>query len=606
MLTELHIRDFAIIEDLQLTFDPGFSALTGETGAGKSIIVDAVSLVLGSRADTTFVRAGSDRAIVEATFQLHQAIHPAVNAILEREGLEGDDPDLLLLGREIRANGRSICRVNGRVVTLTILREITEGLVDIHGQSEHLSLLRPRSHVDLLDRFGNLWPLRAEVTALVDEVRAVQRELTDLITHEQELAHRTDLLRFQIDEISSATLQAGEEEKLLAERVRLSNAELLAALIGEARLALEGSGDETLPAAMDLLGEATRALGRLARVDPALEPQLQAIETITYQVEELSQALRDYEEQVEYNPHRLEQVEERLALIHRLERKYGATIPDVLAYADRATQELETIAHSEERVTELQRREEHLLAELARRAVALSLKRRQAAQQLSRQIETELADLRMEGARFDVDFAWRADTSGLPVTEALLAELLPDQPATPREVLSAGHWAFDRTGIDRVEFLVSPNPGEPLKPLVRIASGGETSRLMLALKTVLSRADETPTLIFDEIDQGIGGRVGATVGEKLWRLTTGPDGIRHQVLCVTHLPQLAAFGDVHFHIEKQVTSGGAEERTTTHVRQLTGTARVEELAQMLGGSGEAARRSAEEILAQATEYKRSA
>ena len=605
MLIELHIRDFAIIEDLQLAFGPGFSALTGETGAGKSIIVDAVGLVLGGRADTTFVRAGADRAVVEATFRLNQAIRPVVNAILEREGLEGDDPDLLLLGREIRANGRSICRVNGRVVTLTILREITEGLVDIHGQSEHLSLLRPRSHVDLLDRFGDLWPLRAEVTALVDEVRAVQRELTDLITHEQELAHRADLLHFQIEEIRSAALQAGEEEELLAERVRLSNAELLAALIGEARLALEGGGDETVPAAMDLLGEATRALARLARVDPALEPQLRAIEAITYQAEELSQALRDYEEQVEYNPHRLEQVEERLALIHRLERKYGAAIPDVLAYADRAAQELETIVHSEERVAELQRRVEHLLSELARRAVTLSLRRRQAAQRLSRQIEAELADLRMEGARFGVDFAWRADAAGIPVTEALLAELLADQPTAPREALSTGQWAFDRTGIDRVEFLVSPNPGEPLKPLVRIASGGETSRLMLALKTVLSRADETPTLIFDEIDQGIGGRVGATVGEKLWRLTTGPDGVRHQVLCVTHLPQLAAFGDVHFHVEKQVQVSDAEERTTTHIRQLMGAERVEELAQMLGGSGEAVRRSAEEILAQATRCKES-
>jgi len=604
MLTELRIRDFAIIDELQLTLAPGSSVLTGETGAGKSIIIDAVSLVLGGRADATCVRAGADRAIVEAVFRLEPAQRAAIDPVLEREGLEGDDPDLLLLGREVRRSGRSISRVNGRAVTLTLLREVAQGLVDIHGQSEHLSLLRVREHVNLLDRYAELWPLRAQVADLVGRVRAVRRELADFVLREQELAHRADLLQFQINEIGAATLQPGEEEGLLEERLRLTHAEQLAALAGEALRALE-EGEGEAPAALDLLGAALRALEGLVRIDPALEPQLQIAEGINYQVEELVRGLRDYQEQVEYNPQRLQEVEDRLALIHRLERKYGPTVPDVLAYAEKAARELARLTHSEERIAELQAQEERLLTELSELVLELSLRRREAAKRLAAGIEEELGDLRMEGARFGVDFRWREDPEGVPVTASQISNLksrISESVSQRISDLAEGRFAFDSTGIDHIEFLVSPNPGEPLKPLVKIASGGETSRLMLALKTVLSRADETPTLIFDEIDQGIGGRVGATVGEKLWGLAvgTGPGGLRHQVLCVTHLPQLAGFGDVHFHVEKVV----ADERTVTRVVPLQGQARVEELAQMLGASGEATYRSAEEILEQVARCKR--
>ena len=607
MLAELRIRDFAIIDELQLAFAPGFSVLTGETGAGKSIIVDAVELVLGGRADATSVRAGADRAIVEAVFQLEPAQRAMIDPVLEREGLEGDDADLLLLGREVRLGGRSISRVNGRAVTRALLREVAEGLVDIHGQSEHLSLLRVRAHVDLLDRYVELGPLRVQVAELVGQVRAVRWELADLVLREQELVHRADLLQFQIGEIGAATLQPGEEEELLKERLRLANAEQLAALIGDALRALE-QGEGEVAAVLDLLGAALRALEGLARVDPALEPQLRAAESVSYQVEELARSLRDYQEQVEHNPQRLQEVEERLVLIRRLERKYGSTIPDVLVYAEKAARELDTITHSEERIAALQVEEERLLVELGVLVVELAQRRREAAQRLAMGIEEELCDLRMERARFGVDFRWREDPEGVPLPRPVSGfrfqvsgsgveqlETLNLEHETPPRV------AFDSSGIDRVEFLVSPNPGEPLKPLAKIASGGETSRLMLALKTVLSRADETATLIFDEIDQGIGGRVGATVGEKLWGLAvgTGPGSLRHQVLCVTHLPQLAGFGDVHFHVEKGVSG----ERTVTRVRQLQGGPRVEELAQMLGGSGEAAYRSAEEILEQVAGHK---
>ncbi len=296
-----------------------------------------------------------------------------------------------------------------------------------------------------------------------------------------------------------------------------------------------------------------------------------------------------------------------MALIRRLERKYGPTIPDVLSYAEQAAQEMDAITHSEERIVELRAEEERLLAELGQLAMELSVRRREAAQRMAAGIEGELRDLRMEGARFGVDFQWRSDPDGVPLHEAVsgFSFRVSGSGVEQLETLDLEHGtlprvAFDSSGIDHIEFLVSPNPGEPLKPMVKIASGGETSRLMLALKTVLSRADETPTLVFDEIDQGIGGRVGATVGEKLWGLAAGigPGGLRHQVLCVTHLPQLSGFGDVHFHVEKHLDTTGAGERTVTRVRRLEGQARVEELAQMLGASGEAAYRSAEEILEQ--------
>ena len=610
MLAELRIRDFAIIDELQWSFVPGFLVMTGETGAGKSIIVDAVELVLGGRADSTVVRAGADRAIVEATFRLGPAQRAAIDPLLEREGLEGDDADLLLLGREVRISGRSVSRVNGRAITLALLREVAEGLVDIHGQSEHLSLLRVREHANLLDRYAELWPLRAQVAELVGQVRAVRQELTDLVRSEQELAHRADLLQFQIGEIETAALQPSEEEELLAERLRLANAEQLAALTGEALQALGSEEGQT--GALDLLGVGLRAMEKLARVDPGLEPQLRAAESVNYQVEDLVRSLRDYGERVEHNPHRLQEVEERLALIRRLERKYGAKIPDVLAYAKKAAHELDTITHSEERIAEMRAEEERLLAELGQLAVELSLKRREAAQRLAAGIEEELRDLRMEGARFGVDFRWRPDSDGVPLSHGVSGlrfqvsgSGIEQLEAWNLELETRPRVAFDASGIDRVEFLVSPNPGEPLKPMAKVASGGETSRLMLALKTVLSRADETPTLIFDEIDQGIGGRVGATVGEKLWSLVVGigPGGLRHQVLCVTHLPQLAGFGDEHLHVEKRVEETAAGERTVTRVRKLEGRARVEELAQMLGASGEAAYRSAEEILAQVAKTK---
>jgi DNA repair protein RecN (Recombination protein N) len=592
VLLELSIRNFAIIEELQLRFGAGFSVLTGETGAGKSIIIDGLNLLLGGRADSTMVRSGANRAEVEGIFGL--SAHSEITAVLDAEHLVGDEPDRLVLAREVRSNGRSISRVNGRIVNLGLLREISAGLVDIHGQSEHLSLVRVREHLNLLDRYAGLEAERGEIAASVRRLEAARNELGRLLRDERELARRVDLLNYQIEEIHQASLRVDEEGELKEERTRLANAEQLAELADEARAYLEGETLE-LPGVRDLVGSLVRALTGLVKIDPSQSAMRELAEQVSYQTEELADLVRDYRDQIEFNPRRLAAVEERIELIRRLLRKYGDSIEEVLEYAGRAQAELETISHSEERTEELRFEEEGLLRAIGKQGVALSEARRAAAVELGAAVERELEDLRMSGSRFEVDIQWRPDPDGA---------LVPGREE---------RFAFDSSGLDQVEFLISPNPGEPLKPMVKIASGGETSRLMLAIKTVLSRADRTPTLVFDEIDQGIGGRVGQTVGIKLWRLSaeqsrndrSAGDAVSattagRQVLCITHLPQLAGFGDAHFRVEKQVVGG----RTVTLVRSLLTTEdRVRELALMLGGETPATRDSAHEILEQVGQSK---
>jgi DNA repair protein RecN (Recombination protein N) len=587
VLLELSIRNFAIIDELTMEFGPGFSVLTGETGAGKSIIIDGLDLLLGGRADSTMVRTGARRAQIEGVFAVPNSEN-RLAALLEREQLNGDDVDRLVLAREVRSTGRSSSRVNGHIVNLRLLRRITAGLVDIHGQSEHLSLMRVREHIYLLDRYAGLEGEREKVSGLVRQLYEVRSELSQLLHDERELARKVDLLTYQIDEIRNAALQPGEEESLQEERTRLANAEQLAALADEAYTYLEGQIDE-MPAIQDLLGQTVRALAGLAKIDASQATLQQAAEQVSFQVDDLSHLLRDYREQIEFNPGRLAAVEERIELIRRLQRKYGDSIEDVLAYAKNAAAELEAISHSEERMAELEEQEGRLLREIGRLASALSGERRAAATRMAAAVEQELADLRMTGARFGVDISWRPDPDGAVIPST----------ASDGESGQAERIAFDASGLDRVEFLISPNPGEPLKPMVKIASGGETSRLMLAIKTVLSRADQTPTLVFDEIDQGIGGRVGQTVGQKLWGLSQGLQPGR-QVICVTHLPQLAGFGDAHYRVEKQVIEG----RTVTRVQELDLLDnRVGEIALMMGGETPATRDSAREILDQVQQHK---
>jgi DNA repair protein RecN (Recombination protein N) len=596
MLTELRIRDLAIIDRLDLTFGPGFNVLTGETGAGKSIIIDAVNLLLGDRASQEVVRAGAERTEVEGTFGLTEAETAKLAPMLAEHGLEGDQADEIVLAREVRANGRSVARVNGRAVTTALLGEVGNFLVDVHGQGEHLSLLHEREHVGLLDRYAGLGEQVARVAGIVRQIRGLRRQLEGLRQDERERARRIDLLSYQVEEITAAKLKPGEEEELDAERKRLANAEQLSELSTEASLLISG-GDDEEHGAVDAVGAAEQALTRLARIDPSAARLLDQLGEATALLDDIGRELSHYRDSIEFNPRRLQQAEERIHLIHSLQRKYGDTIDDIVTYGERAAAELETITHAGERIEELEADETRLLAELGRLGAQLSEARRAAGERMARAIEAELADLQMGRARFAVNIQWAAETSGAIV----------DGDSATRIGVPPGTYAFDTHGLDSLAFLVSANPGEPLRPLAKVASGGETSRLMLALKTVLGRADETPTLIFDEIDQGIGGRVGGTVGLKLWGLTVRNGGkgqaaagdVRHQVLCITHLPQLAAYGDLHYHVAKHVAAG----RTTTEVRRLAGETQISELARMMGADTDAGRASVVEMMSEVAGHK---
>jgi DNA repair protein RecN (Recombination protein N) len=567
MLKELRIQNFAIIQQLDLELSSGLTTFTGETGAGKSIILDAIEVLVGGKTDTTQIRAGEERALLEATFSLQDRDGSSILEVLNREELL-DDPDEMTIAREIRREGRSVARINGRSVSSTLLREIGGYLVDIHGQSEHLSLLNTRRHLELLDRYAGseeaLSAYQKEYHILLNQ----RRELAALRQNERDALQRSDLLRFQVQEIESARLQPDEEEPLRQERDRLANAETLAALAQESLVLLD-EGSDDVPALSDGLGQVVEKLTALARIDKTLAQYAATVRDMDEELADLIRNLRDYVDQIEYNPRRLEQVDDRLDLIQNLKRKYGAAIQAVMAFGVDAKNKLELIETAGERIAELEEQELAQVQRLAEHAVMLSQSRKAAIQQMQASIETELNDLSMAGARFQVEVSYEENEShGLTMPDGKTLK-------------------FDENGIDQVQFLIAPNPGEGLKPMVKIASGGETSRLMLALKNVLVKADSVPTLIFDEIDQGISGRVGSMVGEKLWRL-----GRQHQVFCVTHLPQLAAFGDQHYSVRKEVDEG----RTTTRVDILDDASRKMELALLLGNTSEAGLAAAGEAL----------
>jgi DNA repair protein RecN (Recombination protein N) len=567
MLLELRIDNFAIIDELNLELGPGLVVFTGETGAGKSIIIDAVETLLGVRADSAMIRTEERRSSVEGTFKIMPAVRQEVHAILKENELL-DNEDFVTLAREFRREGRNVARVNGRTVNLAILKELGEYLIDLHGQSEHLSLLRVANHLLLLDRFAESENELSDYRGSYQQLIAVRKELAQLKAAEADAARQTELLTFQVNEIEAAALEPDEEQRLKEERTRLANAESLANKANQALAALDSSDEPEGVSASDRLGETLEALEGLVKVDQTKESMVLRANELFEGMVDLSRELRKYLEEIEFNPNRLEQVEERLGLIHNLKRKYGEDIPAILAYANKAQKDLETITHAEERMQELTTKEQELLALLTQKALVLSEKRHQAAERLSHEIEQELQDLRMAQASFAVDFRTKPDPTGILLPSGDIVE-------------------FNANGFEQVEFLIAPNPGEGLKPLVKIASGGETARLMLALKNVLAKADNTSTLIFDEIDQGIGGRVGAVVGQKLWNL-----GRNHQVLCITHLAQLAGYGDEHFKVSKQVGGG----RTITIVDKLKGDDRLVELAQMLGEVSEGTLQSANEIL----------
>jgi DNA repair protein RecN (Recombination protein N) len=566
MLSELHIENFAIIDRLQLKFKSGLITFTGETGAGKSIIMDALNTLLGTRADSTFIRSGSESALVEATFRIPPAAREIIHAVLDREAML-DDPNFVTLGREIRRDRGNVVRVNGRLANVSLLRQIGEHLVDIHGQSEHLSLLRVSQHLRLLDRYANIQDTIGQYRKCYQKLLKVREELQTLRANERQAAQRSDLLTYQINEIEAASLKPGEEKDLEEERNRLANAEKLSSLGQKALINLDESSPEAA-SITDRMGEVVEAINTLSDLDESQSSRKDQATSIFEELSEISHSLRLYVENLEFNPKRLDQVEERLNLINSLKRKYGSTIEEINAFGENAKSDLDDITHASERIQELEVEEGQLRVELGKYAQILSDKRHQAAEKMENAIETELADLRMSGARFQVVFQQEPDPDGitLPSGESV---------------------AFTADGHEQVEFFIETNPGEGFKPLVKIASGGETARLMLALKNVLVKADHIPTLIFDEIDQGIGGRVGTIVGHKLWMLARG-----HQVFCITHLPQLAAFGHQHFRVQKNVLDG----RTTTQAQPIDGEDRLKELAQMLGDVSASTIDSAREIL----------
>jgi len=611
MLIELNITNFAIIDRLALRFTEGFNAMTGETGAGKSIIIDAMGAMLGAKVGPEFIRHGQNQARVEGFFELkldEAALEDErFKKLLERLNAESllDDNSRtatglnLTLSRELNLSGRTVCRVNGTAVRQDMLRDIGEALVDIHGQTEHISLLRVSEHLELLDQYAGVIKQRNAVSEMVGTLRAVRKEISSLQRDERELNRRVELLKFQVEEIAAAKLQLGEEEALLKERQILNSSEKLTTLADRAYKVLyqgfDEGGDEGGYAGrakasgrsiQESLSEVERLLGDLQKFEADFAKHLEAVQEASFKLEDVSSAIRDFRDRIEHDPARLEDIEERLELIRNLKRKYGANIAEILTYYKNAADELNKIEHSGERLAELQTQETKLLQKIGTLASEISVARRSAGDRLAIEVEQSLRDLKLLRARFQVNITQNEDLNGAPAS-------LPDK--------AAARYAFDGRGIDQVEFYVSLNPGEPPKPLQKVASGGETSRLMLALKSILAAEDSIPTLIFDEIDVGVGGRSGQVVGEKLWQLTNVG---QHQVICITHLPQIAAFGDAHFNIIKTVK----EDRTTTTVQQLSEGEQINELAAMLGGLpiSESMRSSAIEMLKEVSGWKEAA
>jgi DNA repair protein RecN (Recombination protein N) len=625
MLLELTIKDFAIIDYLKLHLNRQFNVFTGETGAGKSIIIDAVNALLGGKIGVEFVRSGCERASVEGIFALdalpapgaswqpYDATREATNngattlyAIFEhtenhapsiddansadaRKALAGllheydisTEDGQLILSRDIFRSGRTVSRINGRAFSQQVLQQVASWLIDIHGQSEHISLLRTEQHINFLDRYAETLPLREELSKKVNEWREANKKLHALQQNLREQERRAEFLRYEIEEIEKAELHIGEDDDLQEERKVLSNAERLRELCTLIYGSIKGAdaSDDFKPA-LDQLRIAQRSLSELVRLDKNMAEYNDILAEAVYQLEDVATSISSYEADIEDDPNRLADIEERLDFITKLKRKYGATIKEILQRAAKDQAELDTIVHRDEAIAKLQQQDGQFRRAIGVIAQKLSLRRREAAQRLAAAMEEQLNDLNMRRARFQVEITQRPDEQGVPASSDGRPEQL---------------YSCDQTGIDHVQFLIAPNPGEPFKPLTKIASGGETSRLMLALKTILAHADATPTLIFDEIDAGISGRSGQVVGEKLWQLTNN-----HQVICVTHLPQIAAFADTHYNVNKQIF----DNRTITVVNKLQPEQRIREIAHIMGGSvSEIALKSAQEMLDRSNLWK---
>jgi len=568
MLVELYVKNLAVIEDLRLNVEPGLTVLSGDEGSGKSLLADALCFLLGARAAPNLVRSGASAALTEGIFHI-PADDEALAAALAEAGLEPESDGSLILSREIHEQGRSIARVNGRAVPVSLLRELGQRLVDIHSQMEQLSLLSPSRQLDLLDGHGNLLERRSELARKVAKLRESDRELD--ATAGEDVKRQFELLEYQVAEIESASVQPGEDEALEQEQRVLQCAQELREGCYAAYNALHA--DDCC--ASGLMHQASVALRGLTGIDPSLHEHLAALESAAAQVEETARDLRCYADTVESDSDRPQEVEERLELLRRLKSKYGPTLDGVMEFRGRARHDLEVLQAREGQRNRLQEKTRRFQAEAGKLAEELSRARLECAQRLTQLVNRELADLGMPWASFDIRLTQEESPDGLPAF--------------------GGTYSYSHLGIDRVEFLGATNPGEPVRPLADIASGGETCRFMLALKSALRHADSVPTLVFDEIDAGVGGRNGHVVGRKLAALAEG-----RQVICITHLPQVASFGQHHYRVLKEVSKG----RATTRIERLAGGSRVEEIADMLGSSvDEPMLLTAQQLLDRAGEYK---
>lgn len=555
MLEHLHIRNVALIKESEISFGDGLNILTGETGAGKSMIIDSLQFALGGRAGKDFLRHGAKQAAVEALFSVQSQ---ALTEKLAENGIVPEEDGTLLITRTLSEAGKSVCRINGSTVTVGMLKEIAEDMIDIYGQHEHQSLLNPVKHIRLLDRFcgAGFGEAMEEYKNSRQRLKDLEKQLTILIGDESQREQRMDMLLFQKEEIEAAELQEGEEDALLEQKKRLSSMERLIRLTGES-VTLLYDGDDRAPSACDQLGDALAKLQEAAEYDAALSPLADALADGYAAVEDCARELKREAEEQEADPEELERIEERLQLFYKLKRKYGGSIEAVLEFYEKAVQELEFLSNSSEKAAELSAKKAAEEKRLSALAETLTARRRATAEQVEEQIETALHDMEMKHARFHIQIEEKAD------------------------------WGAD--GKDKVEFLISANAGEPLKPLAKIASGGEMSRVMLALKTVLVDADEIGTFIFDEIDTGVSGRTARRVGEKMRFL-----GGKRQLLCITHLPQIAAMADNHFLIEKESDAG----ETVTRVTALDEEGAVREVARLMNDVTETTLAAARELLAE--------